>query len=115
MLFDFDQAVIRPDGEKDLQALLEELKQLEDFRLTVEGHTDSKGTDAYNRDLSRRRADSVAAWLASASPALPLPQVRAYGETRPAASNEKPDGSDDPAGRQLNRRVEIIVRATTGN
>lgn len=113
VLFDFDQAVIRRDGEKDLQAFLEELKQLEDFTLTIEGHTDSKGTDAYNQELSWRRAVAVAAWLTSASPALPLPQTYAYGETRPAAANEKPDGSDDPAGRQLNRRVEIIVRATT--
>jgi hypothetical protein len=113
VLFDFDESEIRTDGEQDLEAFLDRLNDLEGFRLTVEGHTDSKGTDAYNQDLSQRRADAVAAWLTVASPGLPRPETRAYGETHPAAANEKPDGSDDPAGRQLNRRVEIIVRAAT--
>lgn len=112
MLFDFDKSKIRTDGEQDLKEFLDRLNELEGFRLTVEGHTDSKGTDAYNKDLSQRRADAVAAWLTDASPGLPRPETRAYGETRPAAPNEKPDGSDDPAGRQVNRRVEIIVRTT---
>jgi outer membrane protein OmpA-like peptidoglycan-associated protein len=113
VLFDFDKAEIRADAESELEAFLDKLMKLDGFRLTVEGHTDSKGTNAYNQGLSRQRATAVAAWLASTAPTLLVPDILAFGETRPAAPNEKADGSDDPAGRRLNRRVEIVVRAPT--
>jgi outer membrane protein OmpA-like peptidoglycan-associated protein len=76
----------------------------------VEGHTDAKGAEQYNQELSVRRATSVRDWLVR-SAGLRAGSVTAvgFGETRPVAPNAKADGSDDPEGRQRNRRVEIVV------
>jgi photosystem I P700 chlorophyll a apoprotein A2 len=77
----------------------------------IEGHTDAKGGDAYNQGLSERRAESVKAWLVSnAGIDGTTVTTRGLGETQPIAPNAKPDGTDDPEGRQRNRRVEITVR-----
>jgi outer membrane protein OmpA-like peptidoglycan-associated protein len=78
----------------------------------VEGHTDAKGSDEYNQALSERRAASVRTWFVQAAK-LPAKSVTAvgFGERQPVADNEKPDGSDDPEGRQKNRRVEVVVTA----
>lgn len=80
--------------------------------MRVDGHTDAKGDDAYNQALSERRAAAVKAWLAG-NARIPADHMgtRGYGETRPVAPNARPDGADDPAGRQRNRRVEIAVAA----
>jgi flagellar motor protein MotB len=76
---------------------------------TVEGHTDAKGSDAYNQTLSEKRARAVRDWLAARG-ALPITSpIQGWGERRPIAPNLKPDGSDDPAGRQKNRRVEVTL------
>lgn len=76
---------------------------------TVEGHTDAKGSDAYNQTLSEKRARTVRDWLAARG-ALPVDTpIQGWGERRPIAPNLKPDGSDDPAGRQKNRRVEVTL------
>lgn len=112
VLFDFDKSDIRPEGEKALRDFLVELSRITgSLRLSIEGHTDAIGTDQYNQTLSVRRANAVAAWLSSNSPSLPRFTAIGFGEKRPAAPNTKRDGSDDPEGRQLNRRVEIVVRA----
>lgn len=78
--------------------------------IEVSGHTDSKGSDQYNLDLSRARADSVIAYLVTRH-GLEKPrfQASAAGEAQPVAPNTKPDGSDNPEGRQKNRRVEILM------
>ena len=73
--------------------------------LKVEGHTDSVGTDAANQELSQNRAQAVATAIGQARPDLTL-QVTGFGETRPVAPNEA-GGKDNPAGRTLNRRVEL--------
>jgi outer membrane protein OmpA-like peptidoglycan-associated protein len=79
-------------------------------RYQVEGHTDAKGTDAYNDRLSQRRARSVRDWLVREAGVAPTRiGTLGFGERRPVAPNERPDGSDDPEGRQRNRRVEILV------
>ncbi len=77
--------------------------------LTIEGHTDSVGRESYNQKLSSERADVVGQELV-------FNQIRAdrittigYGETRPIASNTKPDGSADPEGQARNRRVDIVI------
>jgi outer membrane protein OmpA-like peptidoglycan-associated protein len=76
----------------------------------VTGHTDATGEDAYNLDLSRRRAEAVAAWL-RARPELGgwTFTVAGKGEAAPVAPNSRPDGSDDPEGRARNRRVEVTI------
>lgn len=76
---------------------------------TIDGHTDGKGDEAYNQKLSERRAESVRAWLAAHGASLGM-ATRGWGKKKPIAPNAKPDGKDDPEGRQKNRRVEIAVK-----
>ncbi|MDP7239531.1 MAG: OmpA family protein, partial [Candidatus Latescibacteria bacterium] len=74
------------------------------------GHTDSKGSDAYNQKLSEKRALSVKTWLlTNTNISKYLLHTIGLGETQPVAPNEKEDGSDNPEGRAQNRRVEILV------
>jgi len=75
----------------------------------IEGHTDSKGNPPYNQKLSERRADSVRLWLVEREGLSNMKfATQGFGATRPKVPNTKPDGSDDPDGRQTNRRVEIV-------
>jgi outer membrane protein OmpA-like peptidoglycan-associated protein len=110
VLFDFDQADIRSDAVTTLEKLARLIKQSGGGLIQVNGHTDSIGADAYNTTLSERRAASVVQWLTTnAGIASGRLQAKGYGETRPVAMNTKPDGSDNPEGRQKNRRVEVII------
>ena len=79
--------------------------------VTLEGHTDSVGSDQYNKDLSMKRALSVREWFIENSdvPARRFKPV-GLGESRPVAANMNRDGSDNPDGRQKNRRVTIVVQ-----
>jgi len=111
VLFDFDKATLKKEAEPSLQHLATVLKANPGAAVTIEGHTDAKGADAYNQALSEQRAASVRDWL------VPNAQVRGtaittrgWGSTKPAAANTKPDGSDSPEGRMKNRRVQVIVR-----
>ena len=112
VLFDFDKATIRPDAEPALARAAELLKSYPRAQVSIGGHTDAKGDDAYNEGLSLRRARAVAARLQrEAGRTL---GAEGFGERRPVASNVKPDGSDDPDGRQKNRRVEIRITPRAG-
>ncbi|MEP6720583.1 MAG: OmpA family protein [Variovorax sp.] len=108
VLFDFDKAELRPDARASLEKAAELLRSYPEAPVTINGHSDSKGTDAYNEALSKRRAQAVAAQL-QGEPARAF-AVHGFGKQRPLASNTRPDGSDDPEGRQRNRRVEIIIQ-----
>ena len=108
VLFDFDRAEIRADARPVLLKMSEILKALQAAPVEIIGHTDSMGTDEYNQRLSERRAASVMRWLAANGVTSSMTTL-GKGETAPAAANTKPDGTDDPAGRQKNRRVEFIV------
>ena len=108
VLFDFDKADIRPDASATLDKVAKALGQVGDRPIRVSGHTDAIGTDAYNQGLSERRASSVEQALRQRGVSAPMTS-RGYGETRPVAPNRLND-KDNPAGRQLNRRVEIFVR-----
>ncbi|MCS6948162.1 MAG: OmpA family protein, partial [Steroidobacteraceae bacterium] len=77
-------------------------KRHPELRIEVAGHTDDRGSDAYNLDLSQRRAEAVRDYLAKAGVANPL-SARGYGESQPIASNA------DAAGRAQNRRVVLRV------
>jgi len=110
LLFDFDKADVKPAAEPELQKVATVLKSYPGAKVAIEGHTDGKGGDAYNQALSEKRAQSVAAWLTSHADLNGANLVtRGWGKTKPIAANTKPDGSDDPEGRQKNRRVEITV------
>ena len=108
VLFDFDRADIRADASVTLDKVAKALEQVGDRPIRVSGHTDAIGTDAYNQGLSERRASSVEQALRQRGVSAPMTS-RGYGETRPVAPNRLND-KDNPAGRQLNRRVEIFVR-----
>jgi outer membrane protein OmpA-like peptidoglycan-associated protein len=113
VLFDFDKADILPKAEATLQqaaALIAE-RGSDRTSVRIEGHTDAKGDDAYNQRLSERRAQSVRAWLSKQGGLGEFEfEAAGKGETQPVAPNAKTDGSDDPEGRQKNRRVEIVVK-----
>ena len=106
LLFDVDSAAVRPDLQRDLRTVADSLRKYPRTVVEVVGHTDSTGSDAYNQDLSERRARSVASILISQG--VPSNRVSAYGlgKRQPIASNAT------AAGRQQNRRVEIIIRET---
>lgn len=108
VLFDFDKATIRPDAATALARAGELLKSYPAAAVEIRGHTDAKGDDRYNEGLSIRRAQAVASRLQS--PAGPALEAQGFGEREPVAPNARPDSSDDPEGRQKNRRVEIRIR-----
>jgi outer membrane protein OmpA-like peptidoglycan-associated protein len=109
VLFDFDKADLKPEARPALEKVVAVLKAHPKANASIEGHTDGKGADQYNQTLSERRADSVRRWLADNGVSTRM-TARGWGKRKPVVPNVKPDGSDDPAGRQKNRRVEITVR-----
>lgn len=109
VLFDFDKADLKPEAQPSLAKVVAVLKSYPKATARIEGHTDSKGDDKYNQKLSERRAESVRKYLAAEGATLKM-STRGWGEKKPVAPNAKPDGKDDPEGRQKNRRVEITVQ-----
>ena len=109
--FDYDKSNLRPDAVAILSEAVEILKRYPELKVEVAGHTDSKGTDAYNQSLSERRARAVYDYLTSNGiDASRLVGPVGYGESRPIAPNTNPDGSDNPEGRAKNRRTELNVQ-----
>lgn len=109
VLFDFDKSDVRADASQVLDTLGAALAKVQARGIEVGGHTDAKGSDDYNQSLSERRAQAVVEALRRRGVATDI-VARGYGESKPVAPNDI-DGQDNPAGRQLNRRVEIFVRA----
>ncbi len=110
ILFDFDKATLRPAATPVLERVAEVIRKYGKPMVRIEGHTDSKGSHEYNVKLSQRRADSVKDWLVKNKAISGTLVTKGFAETRPVAPNQNPDGSDNPDGRQKNRRVEIIVK-----
>lgn len=110
VLFDFDKADLKPAAQPTLEKLAQVVRQATKSRVVINGYTDAKGDDAYNLKLSEQRAQAIADWLRNhQAAATGQTQVKGYGETNPVAPNTKPDGSDNPDGRQQNRRVEVVI------
>lgn len=103
ILFDFNSDAIRPDAKRTLLELVEVLKAYGTRPVRIEGHTDSIASNEYNQQLSERRAGAVTGWLESHDVAADRLTTVGHGESQPVATN------DTAAGRQLNRRVEVVV------
>lgn len=103
VLFEYDRATLKPGAQQNLYRLVTFLKAHSDHTVLIEGHTDSKGSDSYNLDLSQRRAHAVESFLLSNGIGGERIVARGYGEAYPVTSNET------IAGRQENRRVEIVI------
>ncbi len=109
VLFDFDKATLRPDAADALAKAAELLRSYPGAPVRINGHTDAKGTDGYNDALSLKRAQTVAAALQQGQGRGRTFATEGFGKRRPVAPNTAADGQDDPAGRQRNRRVEIVI------
>ena len=106
ILFPFNSTEILPDGRTNLQNLANSLEKYPNSDILIVGHADSVGTDAYNLDLSQRRAQAASSYLQSLG--VPASRLHAVGrgESEPIQSN------DTEAGRAQNRRVEIAIYAS---
>ena len=103
ILFDVDQAELKPGGQQQLARVADFLRNHPDRGVVVEGHTDSTASDTYNLALSQRRANAVEDFLITQGVEPTRISARGYGEQLPIATN------DTAAGRQQNRRVELVV------
>ncbi|MFH1321129.1 MAG: OmpA family protein [Bacteroidota bacterium] len=110
--YDFDKATLRPASDKTLDLLVSILNENPEIIVELSAHTDSKGDDLYNEKLSQRRAESVVKFLRKEGISKKRLIAKGYGESQPIALNTNPDGSDNPEGRQLNRRTELKVVGT---
>ena len=110
VLFDFGKSDIRADAAQTLGKLATVLTNAKVPAAHVYGHTDSVSDEAFNQQLSEARANAVSGELKKDGVTATM-DATGYGESKPVAPNENADGSDNPAGRVLNRRVEIFIPA----
>jgi outer membrane protein OmpA-like peptidoglycan-associated protein len=108
VLFDTGRAELKPGASRKLDQLAEFLKGHTDRRVQIDGFTDSIGSESYNQDLSQRRADAVKYSLLSRGVDASRIGTQGYGKAYPVANNT------DSGGRQLNRRVEVVIGGTDG-
>ncbi len=109
LYFEYDQAMLHPRAEKQLDIVVGLLKASPNKKLTIGGFTDAKGTDQNNINLAEHRADAVRDYLLSRG--VPATQVATtgFGKSLPLSPNVNPDGTDNPEGRSHNRRAEILL------
>ena len=114
IFFDFDRSNIRPDAAERLNQLVSTLREEPDYRVLLRAHTDAKGSSEYNERLSQRRANSAKSYLTGRGIRGSRISTETYGKRQPIARNELADGRDTEQGRQLNRRVEILLLDPNG-
>jgi outer membrane protein OmpA-like peptidoglycan-associated protein len=107
VLFDFNSAGLRSSSRDELREMADVFEKYPDTTIAVQGHTDSVGSTAYNQRLSERRANTVSNYLENLGVRGSRLDAYGYGESRPKSSN------NTSSGRQLNRRVEIFVKANS--
>lgn len=103
VLFDFDKAVLKPEGKVEVDKLVAEMKKFAKDTVVIEGHTCDIGAEAYNMGLGQRRADAVQKYMVESGIDAARVQTVSFGETKPAVPN------DGAANRKLNRRAEFKV------
>jgi len=106
-LFAADKSTLLPEAKTRLGQVATALLETKERRLAIEGYTDSRGSDAYNLDLSQRRADAVRAYLISNGYPPDLIVAHGAGKAMPIADNATSEG------RANNRRVEIVITPLT--
>ncbi|MBI5838217.1 MAG: OmpA family protein [Candidatus Eisenbacteria bacterium] len=107
--FDFDKSVVKPEFNPTLNDLADKLvKECPNAELELDGHTDGKGSAAYNMKLGQRRADAVKKYLTEHGVDASRLSTKSFGESKPVAPNMV-DGKDSPENRAKNRRVELAV------
>ena len=102
--FDFNKATLKPEGKRKVDDAIKMMKENPSLRVSVEGHTDSIGSDTYNQRLSERRANAVRDYMADQGISPSRITTKGWGESKPVASNKTEEG------RAQNRRVEIIAQ-----
>jgi outer membrane protein OmpA-like peptidoglycan-associated protein len=105
VLFDFNSAGLRSSSRDELREMADVFERYGDTTIVVAGHTDSVGSESYNKSLSNRRANTVSNYLEDLGVRGSRLDAVGYGESRPKSSNST------SSGRQQNRRVEIYIRA----
>ncbi|MFM7024281.1 MAG: OmpA family protein [Flavobacteriales bacterium] len=109
IFFDFDKATLRPLSNVEIKNLIKIMQDNPNIKVEISGHTDNKGDDNYNLRLSVDRARAVVEQLTINGIDGTRMKARGFGETEPVTPNTNKDGSDNPEGRQLNRRVEFKI------
>jgi len=109
VLYDFARWELKPESFTELNKLVETMTANPDLKAEISAHTDAVGSDRDNMKLSERRAQSVVEYLVSKGISRDRLIVKGYGETKPLAPNSNPDGTDNPEGREKNRRTEFKV------
>jgi outer membrane protein OmpA-like peptidoglycan-associated protein len=107
--YNFNRADIREDAAKELDKLVQLLVDNPEIKIELGSHTDSVDTDVFNLDLSQRRAESAVRYIVQHGIAPDRIVAKGYGESKPIARNTNPDGTDNPVGRQKNRRTEFKI------
>lgn len=107
--YEYDKSEVKPESYPALDELVRMMETYPELEIEISAHTDSKGTDKYNQKLSEARARSVVAYLVAKGVAESRLKSKGYGEAQPIAPNTNPDGSDNPDGREQNRRTEFKV------
>lgn len=108
--YDLDKSDIRPDAARELDKLVQMLKDNPEItKIELSSHTDSIASVEYNLDLSQRRAESAVRYMVQQGILKDRIVAKGYGELRPIARNTNPDGTDNPDGRQRNRRTEFKI------
>lgn len=109
LFYEYDHAQLHPRAQKQLDIIADILKASPAKKLRIGGYTDAKGTDDYNIDLSKKRAESVKQYFLTHGVPIAQVETTGFGKQLPLSPNEKADGSDNPEGRSRNRRAEILL------
>jgi outer membrane protein OmpA-like peptidoglycan-associated protein len=109
LYFLYDKVILIDNSEPDYEATLKYLKDNPTAKVMIEGHTDSHGSSEYNQWLSSARSNKIRNRLYDNGVAWGRMKTRGYGEAKPIAPNKNADGSDNPEGRLLNRRVSFVL------
>ena len=107
--YNYNKSDIREDAAKELDKLLQLLIDNPEIKIELSSHTDSVDDEAYNIQLSQRRAESAVRYLVQHGIGPDRLVAKGYGESKPIARNTNPDGTDNPVGRQKNRRTEFKI------